>query len=104
MNTVNRIKVPCSALEGLIFDKIIVSEDKDKAINNVSTKCENMTENNEYDRVFGNIDAIDGMRIGTMEISKDDVSLKGNLKSFVPIKSYSGKLKIINIYENKVKG
>lgn len=104
MNTVNRVNIPCSVLQGLRFDKITLSEDKDKAINNISTKCEDMIDNNEYDRVFGNIDIIDGMKIGAMEISKDSVTLKTKLKSFVPIKSYSSKLKIINVYENKVKG
>ena len=104
MNSIDRINVPCSVLQGLRFDKISISEDSDKVINNIATKCEDLNEHSEYDRVFNNIDVIENMRICKMEVSKDSVVLKANLKSFTPIKSYSNKLKIIKTYENKIKG
>ena len=104
MNTIDRISVSCSALQGLKFDKISVSEDTDKAINNVITKCEDLNEHSEYDRVFNNIDVIENMRICKMEVPKDYMGLKAKLKSFIPTKSYSNKLKVIKAYENKLKG
>ena len=104
MNSIDRINVPCSVLQGLRFDKISISEDSDKVINNIATKCEDLNEHSEYDRVFNNIDVIENMRICKMEVPKDSVVLKANLKSFTPIKSYSNKLKIIKTYENKIKG
>ena len=104
MNSIDRINVPCSVLQGLRFDKISISEDSDKVINNIATKCEHLTKHNEYDKVFNNMNIIKNMRIDKMEMSKDSVVLKANLKSFTPIKSYSNKLKIIKTYENKIKG
>ena len=104
MNSIDRINVPCSVLQGLRFDKISISEDSDKVINNIATKCEHLNKHSEYDRVFNNIDVIENMRICKMEVPKDSIVLKVNLKSFAPIKSYSNKLKIIKTYENKIKG
>ena len=63
MNSIDRINVPCSVLQGLRFDKISISEDSDKVINNITTKCEDLNEHSEYDRVFNNIDVIENMRI-----------------------------------------
>lgn len=104
MNSIDRINVPCSVLQGLRFDKISISEDSDKVINNIATKCEDLNEHSEYDRVFDNIDVIENMRICKMETSKDRVVLNAKLKSFIPTKSYSNKLKVIKTYENKIKG
>ena len=104
MNSIDRINVPCSVLQGLRFDKISISEDSDKVINNIATKCEHLTEHSEYDRVFNNIDVIENMRIDKMEVPKDCMVLNAKLKSFTPIKSYSNKLKIIKTYDNKIKG
>ena len=104
MNSIDRINVPCSVLQGLRFDKISISEDSDKVINDITTKCEHLTEHNEYDKVFNNMNIIKNMRIDKMETSKDRVVLNANLKSFIPTKSYSNKLKVIKTYENKIKG
>ena len=40
MNSIDRINVPCSVLQGLRFDKISISEDSEKVTNNIATKCE----------------------------------------------------------------
>lgn len=104
MNTINKLKVRCNILEGLKLEIL-----ENSVMNNKTNICchtidQNLEEHFEFDRVFNNIDIIEGMLIGVMEKPHKSKKLKIRLNSIKAIKTYANRLVLLDKYENKIKG
>ena len=103
-NNINKLKVECNILEGLRMELLENSLMKNNTRIYSTTKCEDLSEHFEFDRVFNNIDVIENMLIRVMEKPHVTKKLKLKVKTYIPIKRYINKLTLLEKYENKIKG
>ena len=103
-NNINKLKVECNILEGLRMELLENSLMKNNTRIYSTTKCEDLSEHFEFDRVFNNIDVIENMLIRVMEKPHVTKDIKVKIKAFKPIKVYKNKLTLLEKYENKIKG
>ena len=104
MSTINKLKVPCSVLQGLSFNSLLYNIKNNKATIYCETIATNLDEAFEHDRVFNDVDLLEDMNLDDVESSNKAIKAKVNINDIKPTRIYKDKIKLGNKYNNKVKG
>lgn len=104
MNTINKITVKSDILQGLKWGILENSLDKTSCRVYKTTSNEDLSNNFEHNRVFNSIDVIEEMLISKMENPSETYGVDITSNAFKPIKTYVNNLKVIELYDNEIKG
>lgn len=104
MSTVNKLKVPCSVLQGLSFNSLLYNIKNSKATIYCETIATNLDDSFEHDRVFNDVDLLEDMNLDDVELPNKAIKTKVNINDIKPTTIYKDKIKLGNNYNNKVKG
>ena len=104
MSTINKLKVPCSVLQGLSFNSLLYNIKNNKATIYCETIATNLDDSFEHDRVFNDVDLLEDMNLDDIESPNKTIKTKVNINDIKPTRIYKDKIKLGNKYNNKVKG
>lgn len=104
MSTINKLKVPCSVLQGLSFNSLLYNIKYSKATIYCETIVTNLDDSFEHDRVFNDVDLLEDMNLDDIESPNKAIKTKVNINDIKPTTIHKDKIKLGNKYNNKVKG
>ena len=104
MSTINKLKAPCSVLQGLSFNSLSSNISHNKATIYCETIVTNLDEAFEHDRVFNDVDLLEDMNLDDVELPNKAIKTKVNINDIKPTTIHKDKIKLGNKYNNKVKG
>lgn len=104
MSTINKLKVPCSVLQGLSFNSLLYNIKNSKATIYCETIVTNLDDSFEHDKVFNDVDLLEDMNLDDVELPNKAIKTKVNINTIKPTTIYKDKIKLGNEYNNKVKG
>ena len=104
MNTIEKLMCEVQLLDGLEMHILENSYRKKRCRVHTTTHDEDLEDNFEFDRVFNNVDVIEGMDVSVMEKPHKNRSIRYTIKSLVPTTEYDNKIVVLENYEEKIKG
>ena len=104
MSTINKLKAPCSVLQGLSFNSLLNNIKDSKATIYCETIATNLDEAFEHDRVFNDGDLLEEMNLDVIESPNKAIKTKVNINDIKPTTIHKDKIKLGKKYKNKVKG
>ena len=104
MSTINKLKAPCSVLQGLSFNLLSSNISHNKATIYCETIVTNLDESLEHDRVFNDVDLLEDMNLDDIESPNKAIKTKVNINNIKPTTIHKDKIKLGKKYNNKVKG
>ena len=104
MSKISRLKVPCYALQGLKYKALTNVECKSEVNMYYETIESDLSLSPEHDRVFDNVDLIEGLVISEIINPNKTLNTKLIVNLVTPTRIYREKLKIKNAYKDKTKG
>ena len=104
MSTINKLKAPCSVLQGLSFNSLSSNISHNKATIYCETIETNLDESLEHDRVFNDVDLLEDMNLDVIESPNKSIKTKVNINTIKPTTIHKDKIKLGNKWNNKVKG
>ena len=104
MSTINRLKVPCSALQGLLFDSISSNISQNNVTVCYETIETNLESSLEHDKTFDDIDLLEDMNIDDIESPNKNIKARIDINTIRPTTIYRDKVKLHDKYNDKIKG
>ena len=104
MSTINKLKAPCSVLQGLSFNSLLYNIKDSKATIYCETIATNLDDSFEHDRVFNDVDLLEDMNLDDIESPNKIIKTKVNINDIEPTRIYKDKIKLGNKYNDKIKG
>ena len=104
MSTINKLKVPCSVLQGLSFNSLLYNIKDSKATIYCETIVTNLDDSFEHNRVFNDVDLLEDMNLDVVESPNKAIKTKMNINDIKPTTIHKDKIKLGNKWNNKVKG
>ena len=103
MSTINKLKVPCSVLQGLSFNSLLFNIKYSNATIYCDTIVTNLDDSYARDRVFNDVDFLEDMNLDDIEPPNKAIKTKVNIYDIKPTTIHKDKIKLGNKYNNKVK-
>ena len=104
MSTINKLKAPCSVLQGLSFNSLLSNIKNNKATIYCETIATNLDDSFEHNRVFNDVDLLEDMNLDDVELPNKAIKTKVNINDIKPTTIHKDKIKLGSKYNNKVKG
>ena len=104
MSTINKLKAPCSVLQGLSFNSLLYNIKDNKATIYCETIVTNLDDSLEHDRVFNDVDLLEDMNLKDIESPHKVIKTKVIINDIKPTTIHKDKIKLGNKYNDKVKG